>query len=74
MNLLSRLLPFFFLGIMLVLVIVGIILFSYLMILGAIVGLILFTIAWIKGLFAPKPPKQLPKSHRPGQTIDHDDL
>ena len=72
---LVRLMPYIFLGIMLVLVVVGFILLSYLLIFGAILGCILFSAAWIKGLFSQKKSKQLQtKRSKSGQTIDHDPL
>ena len=71
----KRLLPYIFLGIMLVLAVVGVILFSYLLIFGAIVGVILFIIAWIRELFFRKKTKILqPGQHKTGRTIDHDNL
>ncbi len=74
-SLFGRLLPFIFLGIMLVLAVVGIILFSYLLIFGAIVGIILFIAAWIKGLFFHKKIKRSQyEQQKKGRTIDHDSL
>lgn len=69
----ARLLPFMFLGILLVLVVVGIILFSYLLLFGAMIGLILFVVAWIKGLFLPNKQK-CPRGYqkKQGRIIDHD--
>ena len=69
----ARLLPFIFLGILLVLVVAGVILFSYLLIFGAMVGLFLFLVAWIKGLFfrnKQKYPAEYQK--KKGRIIDHD--
>jgi hypothetical protein len=72
---LAPLFPFLCLGTMLALVIVGIVLFSYLLIFGAIMGSILFIIAWIKSLVIqrkpPNPPILQPKT---GRIIDHDDV
>ncbi|EKD72481.1 MAG: hypothetical protein ACD_45C00664G0001, partial [uncultured bacterium] len=53
-TLLKRLLPFIFLGITLVVFVVGIVLLSYLLIVGAIVGFILFLIAWVKEKIFPQ--------------------
>lgn len=67
----ERLLPFIFLGILLVLAVVGIILFSYLLIFGAIVGIVLFAIAWVRGLFVRKKIKsQKNERHKIGRTFD----
>lgn len=69
----ARLLPFIFLGILLVLVVVGIILFSYLVLFGALVGLVLFLLAWVKGLFSRNKQKYPAAYHKkPGRIIDHD--
>jgi hypothetical protein len=67
---LARLLPFMFLGILTVLTVVGIILFSYLLIFGAAVGFILFVVAWIKGLFTRK--NQRLVRHKQGRIIEHE--
>lgn len=74
-SLFGRLMPFIFVGIMVVLAVVGVILFSYLLIFGALVGLVLFAITWLRGLFSHKKTRQLQtKQHKTGQTIDHDSL
>ncbi len=70
----QRIIPFIFLGIMLVILALGIILLSYVLILGAIVGFVLYIVARIKEKFFPS--KQLTKtdfSKKPGRTFDHDD-
>lgn len=64
----TRLVPFIFIGIMLVVLAIGIILFSYLLILGAIVGLILFLVSVVKEKLFPKPSHPAKRS---GRTIDH---
>ncbi len=69
-NLLSKLVPFLVLGVMLVILVVGLILLSYLLIWGALVGLVLFFIAFIKEKFFPS--RQLTKVNKPGRIIDHD--
>lgn len=72
---LSKIIPFIFLGIMIVLLVAGIIVLSYLLIFGAIVGLVLFTFAWIKDRFFKKKTDILTASKsRRGRTIDHRDL
>ncbi len=72
-NFLGKLIPFIFLGMMLVIFVVGLILLSYLLIWGAIVGLVLFLIAWVREKLFPR--KQLTQSKKPpsGRIIDHDD-
>ena len=74
MQLFSRIVPFLFLGLFLVVLVLGLILFSYLLILGALVGIVLFAIAWLRDkLFAREnlPQKQPPEKH--GRIIEHDD-
>jgi hypothetical protein len=72
-SLLARLIPFIFLGVMIVLFVVGIILFSYLLIFGAIVGMILFFITWIKEkLFPSRNIQSYQKSEKSGRTFEHD--
>lgn len=72
-SLLARLIPFVFLGVMIVLFVVGIILFSYLLIVGAIVGMILFFINWVKEkLFSSKNIQCDQKSEKNGRTFEHD--
>jgi len=72
-NVLAKILPFFFLGVMLVILFVGFVLLSYLLILGAVVGLVLFVIAWVREKLFPS--KQLTKTDKPksGRIIDHED-
>ena len=76
-KLINRIVPFIFLGIILVVLGIGIILLSYLLILGAIVGLILFLVGWIKEKFFPTTEithykKQDNTPEKPGRTFDHD--
>lgn len=68
----QRLIPFIFVGIMIVLFAVGIIILSYLLMLGAIIGLVLFAIAWIKEKLTRKNNYPEIKKNRTGRTIDHD--
>lgn len=72
-RLFARLLPFFYLGIIVVLFAIGIILFSYLLILGAVVGFILFFATWIKEKFFPGKSISQPKETKVGRTFEHDD-
>lgn len=68
----SQIIPFILFGILLVLFVVGIILFSYLLILGAVVGLVLFIIQWIRMKFFPsKHLSNYQHSKRSGRTFDH---
>ncbi len=70
----QKIVPFIFLGIMLVILVFGIIILSYVLILGAIVGFVLYIIARIKEKFFPS--KHLTKtgfSKKPGRTFEHDD-
>ncbi len=69
-----KILPFFFIGLMLVILVAGFILLSYLLIAGAVVGLVLFLVAWIKEKLWPE--RHLTKtniSKKTGRTIEHDD-
>lgn len=73
-KLMSKVLPFFFVGILLVILVVGFVLLSYLLIAGAVVGLVLFLLAWIKEKLSPE--RHLTKtdsSKKTGRTIEHDD-
>lgn len=61
--------PFIYLGILIVLFVVGLVLLSYLLIFGAIVGLCLFAFTWLREkLFNNK------ENKKSGRTIDHDKL
>lgn len=71
-NFLSRLIPFFLLGFVIVLLVAGFILLSYLLIAGAIVGLILFAITYVRDLLFKK--NKISSKKRIGITIDHTDL
>lgn len=72
---LNRIIPFIFMGIMIVLFIVGLVLLSYLLIAGALVGLVLFIANWIRNwLSTPKHPEPSNKITRQGRTIDHNDI
>lgn len=70
----SRIIPFIFLGIMIVIFVVGIVLLSYLLVVGAVVGLVLFAIVWVKEKLFNKKNKSIVKRKPGNQTIDHDDL
>ncbi len=71
-NLLAKIIPFLFLGLMIVVLVAGFVIVSYLLIWGAVVGLILFLIAWIKEKLFPS--RHLTKTQQPksGRIIDHD--
>lgn len=68
----TRLMPFLFLGITLVVFIAGMIVFSYVLIFGAVLGFVLFTIVWLKDkLFSSKTiAKRSPPSS--GRVIDQE--
>src|SRR5207249_1087209 len=73
-TLFNKLTHFILLGIIIVVLIAGFILFSYLLIWGAIVGLVLFLFAWIKETFFPSNNLTIQqREKKPGRTIDHDD-
>ncbi len=64
--------PFIFLGIILVIFVAGIILFSYLLILGAIIGLVLFLINWLREKFFVKQRSVSTTTRPAGRIIDHE--
>lgn len=66
----TRILPYLFLGFVLVLFVIGIIIFSYVLIIGTIIGLVLFSISYLRTRFLSK--KQQIKPTRPPRTIDHE--
>jgi O-antigen ligase len=68
-RLIDAIVPFIILGVIIVVLIAGFVLLSYLLIVGAVVGLILFAITWIREKFF-RPPSQTRKT---GRTIEHDD-
>lgn len=67
-------LPLLGMVIFITLFILGLFVFSYLLIIGAIIGLILFSIAFIRAKFSRRqaPPPSRP-SQTQGRTIEHDD-
>ncbi len=74
-SLITRIIPFIFLGVMIVLLVAGIIVFSYLLMVGALIGLVLFAFSWIKNrLFRDKSNLPANPKTKTGRTIDHDDL
>lgn len=82
-NISSRILSFIGFGISLILILIGIVFFSYVLIIGAILGLILFGLSTLINLFRPSNPisrqhgsqrSQQPRQRRVGRTFDHDDL
>ncbi len=67
-----QIIPFIFLGIFLVLMVVGFIIFSYLFIIGGIVGLILFSLFWLyTKILNRKIQKNSAPKHK-NRTIDHE--
>jgi hypothetical protein len=71
-NLYAKIMPFFMLGIALVLIFYGLMLLAYLFVFGAIVGAVLFAIAWIKAKFFASRAISVPTRRR-GRTIEHDE-
>ena len=72
-RLILLLFPFFFLGCLAVLFVVGFILFFYLVVAGALVGLILFLIAWVRErFFTTKQAKKIIISPKRGRTFEHE--
>lgn len=73
-SLLSKIAPFIFLGIAIVALVGGIILFSYLLFFGAIVGLALFVLAWARDKLFPNKKMTTFKENKPsGRVFDHED-
>ncbi len=70
-NFLARLLPFFGMGVLVVIAIVAFIFFSYLIVLGCIIGLILFAVAYIKSKFFPSKKITVYRESNTGTTYDH---
>ena len=73
-NLFARFIPFLMLGLMIVILIAGLILFSYLLIFGALVGVILFLVAWLRNKLFPTKDLTTKPPPKEGRTIDHDEL
>jgi len=74
-NVFSKFMPFFVLGLVLVILIAGLVLLSYLLIFGALLGGVLFIIGAIREKFFTS--KQLVKPSpraRQGETINHEDI
>lgn len=75
----SKLSSFIGMGIFLVLLVIGIIFFSYLLLVGAIIGLVLFAIAYIRAKFflrkANFQTKHAKKNQQAsGRVIEHDEI
>jgi hypothetical protein len=70
-NIYAKIMPFFMLGIALVLIFYGLVLLAYVFVFGAIVGMVLFSIAWIKAKFFASRSISVPK--RRGRIIEHDE-
>ena len=73
-RLFESLIPFIFIGIVIVVLVFGLVMFSYLLLFGAIVGLILFIFEWVRTKFKQKStsPKYHKRSHK-GRVIDTDE-
>ncbi len=70
---LAKIMPFFVLGLMIVIFVVGFVLLSYLLIFGALIGFVLFTIAWLREKLFPTKRITVTKP-KEGRIIDHDDI
>ena len=77
-KLFATLTSFIGMGIFIVLLILGLVFFSYLLIIGGIIGLILFVIAWVRAKFfmhkMKKHNHKKTSKMQQGRTIDHDSL
>lgn len=71
-RLIQQLIPFLYLGIMIVIFVLGLMFLSYILIFGAIIGSILFIINWIRQKFFSS--RQINKRKSSGRIIDHDSL
>jgi len=70
----QKIVPFIFFGVMVVILVLGIILFSYVLILGAIVGCVFYLVARIKEkFFSSKELIKTKRSEKQGRIIEHDD-
>jgi hypothetical protein len=71
-TLFNRLLPFIMPGILIVVFIAGMVIFSYLLFWGVLVGLVLFAVSWIKRtFFSTKSPIDQAEKPRRGRIIEH---
>ncbi|MFZ2315010.1 MAG: hypothetical protein WAW86_05050 [Gammaproteobacteria bacterium] len=73
-RLLNQLMPFFILGVAVIVFLFGIMLLAYLFLFGALVGIIFYLFNKIRDYFYPR--KNLtvpPTSHKSGRIIDSDD-
>ncbi len=72
----NRLASFIGMGIFLVLLVVGIIVFSYIILIGAAIGLVLFAIAYVRARFFNRAKQTTPKENSPesGRVIEHDEI
>lgn len=75
----ARLLPFLWVGILLVLAFIGIIFFSYVLILGAFVGLVIYGVAYLRNKFFTKKSKTIVEHYQSttqeqGRTFDYKDF
>ncbi len=70
-RILAAIVPFIFIGIVLVLVAVGMIVFSWVLFFGIITGLVLYLIAWVRATFFAAKQSPMQKPHQ-GRIIDMD--
>jgi predicted membrane protein len=72
LTLLNKILPFFFIGIFIVLIFCAIVFFSSLLLIGTTVGFILITVAFIREkIFKTKNKTIKPFEKKKGNTYDH---
>lgn len=72
-TLIKRLLPFLMIGLILMIVVFGFILFAYLFLIGAAIGATLFVVQWLKNKWQGKPPIAKQQQKRTTRIIDIDD-
>lgn len=68
----GSILSFIYAGVLIVLTVAGIVLFSWLLLIGAMVGLGLYLLFWIRLRFFSSPPEDLTRKPS-GRIIEHDD-
>lgn len=69
----ARFIPFLSMGLAIVVFVIGIVIFSYVLIFAAIVGLVLFVIAYIRTQFFKQKTHRLYRKNQSGRTIDYDE-
>lgn len=68
-------LSYCWLGVLVVLTIVGLIFLSYILLIGAAIGLVLFLFSWLKQrFFSPKRSSTTTDKQSHGRVIEHDEI